>query len=151
MNNADCFRREKYASDVINLRNTAWYTDIHADYTAQGIIVLLPHGRIIAGYEWTANGEKVYFPEIFDDESDAAHMADEHARVFAESSREDSQRYEDARTLENAIEDSIDRLRECIALRHRSCMAYVRDEIAELIEKIRADRETLATEYKDCI
>jgi hypothetical protein len=149
MDNAECFRREKYASDVISLRYTGWYTDVYDNETARGIIVLLPHGRIIAGYEWSANGEKVYFPTIYSEEGDAAHAADGHAESFAESSREESEKYQAARDLESEIEDSLIRLRECVVLRHRKCMGYVREEIADLIESIRDKRETLATDFKD--
>ncbi len=43
------------------------------------------------------------------------------------------------------------RRRECIVLRHAACMSYAQDEITELIEKIRANRETLKTEYADYV
>ena len=71
-----------------------WYTDSYQDETAVGIIASLPHGRFIAGYRWTSNDERVYFGEVFANEDDAARMADEHARVFAENCR-DSEEIED--------------------------------------------------------
>lgn len=146
------FRGEKLSSDVLGrFKDTDWYTDIDGRETARGIVARLPHGRCIAGYEWTSNGERVYFPEIFDDIEDAARMGAEHARVFAESAFEDSQQYDAARTLENEIDDAFHRLRECLALRHRACMGYVRDEIRELISGIKKRREILATEYADYV
>jgi hypothetical protein len=147
----DALRRESRADEIVNQRHKGWYTDVDCQETAFGIIVRLPHGRIIAGYRWDANGETVYYPEIFTDAEEAARMADEHARCFAEESREHSEKCQAAQEVENRIDDSLARLRECIALRHRKCMAYIRNEISELIEKIRDDRETLATEFKDYV
>ena len=82
------FRNERDACDVIRLRHTGWYTDSYQEETAVGIVVSLPHGRFIAGYRWTSNDERVYFGEVFANEDDAARMADEHARVFAENCRD---------------------------------------------------------------
>jgi hypothetical protein len=124
-----------------------YYTDSDGNGTARGIVASLPHGRFLAGYEWTDNGERVWFPGIFNDECDAAKMADEHARVFAEVAMEDSQNYARAREIEDSIESNMVRLRECIALRHMDCMAYVRNEARELIGSIRRAREVLRAEY----
>ena len=87
------FRNERELS-------TGWYTDEHCDDTAIGVVAPLPHGRYIAGYTWTCNGERVYFSQVFDDEDDAARMADEHARVFAEVQREYEQEFEQEETDE---------------------------------------------------
>jgi ribosomal protein L39E len=140
------FRGEKDCHDVLERsRHKGWYSDVDCDETAIGIIARLTHGRIIAGYRWTANDERVYFPEIFDDENDAAHMADEHARVFAEDQQSYDVKFHEMCELESTIEGELTRLRECIALRHKACMEYVRDEITELVESIRDNREKLAT------
>lgn len=82
------FRNERDAGDVVRLRHTGWYTDSFQDDTVIGIVASLTHGRFIAGYRWTANDERVYFEEVFTNEDDAARMADEHARVFAENCRD---------------------------------------------------------------
>jgi hypothetical protein len=82
------FRNERDANDVLLLSHTGWFTDRYQDETAVGIIASLPHGRFIAGYRWSSNDERVYFGEIFIDETEAAQMADEHARIFAESCRD---------------------------------------------------------------
>lgn len=78
-------------------------------------------------------------------------MADEHARVFAESAREDDEKVHEAVKLTDEVENQLQRLRECVALRHRQCMAYVRDEITEIIADIRENRETLRAEYANYI
>lgn len=88
------FRNERDAGDVIRLRHTGWYTDNYQDDTAVGIIASLPHGRFIAGYRWTGNDERVYFDDVFTNEDDAARMADEHARVFAENCRDSEEEIE---------------------------------------------------------
>jgi hypothetical protein len=149
------FRNERDAGDV--LRHTtrdrvgAWHTDVDGRETAIGFVASLPHGRFIAGYRWTSNDERVYFPDIFDDETDAAHMSDEHARVFAEMTREDSEKANHAARIGDDIEDALIRLRECMALRHKACMQYVRDEISTLCDSIRQKREELRTDYADYI
>lgn len=142
------FRNERAAHEVAGgLDHRGWFCDVDCIEKAIGIIASLTHGRFIAGYRWTSNDERVYFGEVFTNEAAAARMADEHARVFAESAREDSERYDTAQKLEIDTEDALQRLRECLPLRHKACMAYVRGEIAELLETIRSNRELLRTEY----
>lgn len=147
------FRNERDAGDILGgcMRGNAWYTDVHQDETAIGIVASLTHGRFIAGYRWTSNDERVYFGEVFTDETDAARMADDHARVFAESAREDSEQCEAAQRLESETDDALQRLRECLVLRHKACMTYVRDEISELLETIRSNRESLRTDYANYV
>lgn len=144
------FTREKYAHEIIRLDHTGWYTDSYGDI-ARGLVVALPHGRFIAGYEWSSNGERVYFPTVYDDKNDAAQAADDEARRFAEQAQEDDAKYQAARELEDKIEDGLTRLRECIALRNKACMRYVRGEAQQLIENLREWRETLRTEYANYI
>ena len=149
------FRNERDAGDVCATvrRNSGggWYTDTYHDETARGIVASLSHNRFIAGYRWTSNDERVYFGEVFTDESDAARMADEHARVFAESAMEECEKYDAAQKLEIDTENAMQRLRECLVLRHAARMHYVRDEISELLETIRGNRELLRTEYANYI
>lgn len=144
----EVFREERDAGDIVGARSApCWHTDTDGRETAYGIVARLPHGRFLAGYRWDSNDERVYFPGVFTDETDAAYMASEHARVFADVAREDSERFEAAQALETGIEENLRRLRECIALRHRECMGYVREEVAELCESIRTARETLRTDF----
>lgn len=145
----DHFRNERDAGDVVRLGHSGYYTDVYQDGLAIGIVASLPHGRFIAGYRWSDNDERVWYPAVFADEEDAAQMADEHARVFAEMAREDNEKAQAAIQLADETEDALTRLRECLALRHRACMAYVRDEARELMEKIRANRARLAGEFAD--
>ncbi len=125
-----------------------WYVDDAYHDTIRGIVVALPHGRFIAGYLASSNDERVYYSEIFDSARDAARMADEHARVIAESESEHNAQFRAAANLEDDTETALQRLRECVSLRHVACMDYVRDEIGELIETIRGNRDRLSTEFK---
>lgn len=143
----DNFRIERAAHEFIRLGHTGHYTDPHCESKAFGIVAMLTHGRFIAGYEWSDNGERVYFDSVYTDESDAARMSDEHARVFAENQMEYELKADAAHSLENKIEAELSRLTECLALRNCDNFSYARAEARELIESIRADRETLQTEF----
>ena len=151
------FRDERFSHEIVRSHPRGWYTN-HDGTTYKdgsglctGIVARLPHGRFVAGYHWGDNGERVWFATIYSDEADAAHAANGHAESWAEIRRDDSENYENARKLEREIEDAFARLRECLALRHKACMAYVRDEAHQLCEKIRTARETLKTEYADYV
>lgn len=144
---------EQEAHDVIRnagrrMDHTGWYTDNDGNELAVGIVVKFPHNRWVAGYRWDSNGERVYFPEIFDSAEDAARAADHHAERFAEDAREHDAKFREASRLEDENEDKLRRLKECIALRNKKCMQYVRDEIHELIEDVKANRERLKTEFE---
>lgn len=145
------FPREKYADEIIDILHTGWYTDINCFETARGIVVALPRGRFLAGYEWSENGERVYFADIYASAEEAARAADSEAACFAEQAREYDARYQEARRLEDEIDDNLSRLRECLALRNRPCFAHLRDEARELMGKIRAARAVLDAEYADCL
>lgn len=148
---ADYFRETKEAHDIISLRHTGYYTDLDCCHLAKGIVASLPHGKFLAGYYWEDNGEYCFYEEIYTDKEDAARAADSYAESFADEAREHDYQYRQARDLEDEIEQSLQRLRECIALRHRKCMDYVREEILELTERIRSKRKTLATEYAEFV
>lgn len=141
------FRRITPAHDFSQIKHKGWFCDVDCNDIAFGIVGSLSHGRFVAGYQLSMNGEQVFFDGLFTDEHDCALMSDEHARIVAEAEMEHSQRFNEAQELESKIEDAFSRLRECIVLRHIACMSYVREEISELIETIRNSRETLSTDY----
>ena len=146
------FRNERYCDEIArSIGHNGWFAYVDCCETMRGIVARLPHGRFIAGYVQSVNDERTYYPDVFDDEHDAALMADEHARVMAEREREYNERWHAASDLENDTESKLHRLRECIALRHRECMSYVRVEIGQLIETIRANRARLAGEFADVL
>lgn len=150
------FRREKFADEVeaAHIRHTGWYTDADAGETMRGIVAGLPHGRFIGGYYWSGNGERVYFPEVYDDEIEAARGADRQAEIVAEKEREYQERWRAAEDLRDRIERKTIRLQECLVLRKRgvrggpSYADYVR-EARQCIAAIRKARDELATNYSD--
>lgn len=147
------FRGEKFADQCeAGPDNTGWYTDMHSDGLARGIVARLSHGRFIAGYWWGDNGERVYFSQVFTDESDAARMADEHARVFAEGQQEDNAKFERAKEIEGEIEQAACELGRQFALRHHyKFRADARESIPDLLETVREKRAELARDYSDYV
>lgn len=142
------FRDERYCDELVkSISHTGWYSDEECSEKVRGIVGRLTHGRFIAGYEWSSNGERVYFGDVFDDVDDAARRADSHAEWYAETCREHDANFQAAQRLETKIEQAFARLRECLTLRNNPCFDYARDEIAELIASIRSNRDDLETNY----
>ena len=137
------FRNERDAHDILPRLHRGWFTDTDARETAIGIVAGLSHGRFIAGYRWTSNDERVYFPGVFDSEDDAARMADEHARVFADDAREDSERFDAMQMCEFNVEEKTTGLQKAIALRHRAKFGG-KPRVIDAIAELREAREELA-------
>ena len=144
------FPREVYADACLSgIRHEGWFTDSYQDEKARGIVVRLPHGKFLAGYEWSANGERVYFPEIFDSETDAAHQADGHAESFADACREHDAKYREAQNLQTEAEDMAHQLAEKLALRNDPRFPDAREEARELLTELRDLRQRLRDEFAD--
>lgn len=141
------FRNERFCDDVARVDHTGWHTDIDGDEKARGIVGNLPHGRFIAGYHWSSNDERVYFPEVYDDETEAAHAADSHAEQSAESAREDSERFDAMRDAERETEEKERGFKLAFMARHVSAdhAERARDALAEL----RSARDVLASAAAD--
>ena len=139
------FRREVYARKC----GAGWYTDVDRTMKARGIVVRLPHEKFIAGYEWDDTGERVYFPEIFDSETDAAHQADSHAESFADDCREHDAKYREAQNLQTEAEDMAQQLAEKLALRNDPRFPDAREEARELLTELRGLRQRLRDEFAD--
>lgn len=103
------FRKECYADEVENspIDHAGWFSDEECNEKVRGIVARLPHGRFISGYEWSSNGERVYFAEVFDDIREAARNADEEARIFAELCRDDDAKFREAQRLEDENETAL--------------------------------------------
>lgn len=120
------FRNERFADSIANLGHNGWYTNEDGETyrdgsgLARGIVAGLTHGRFIAGYHWGDNGERVYFLEVFTDETDAAQMADEHARVFAENEQEYNAKYNAMQDAEREIEEKEQEFKLAFMARHVS-------------------------------
>lgn len=144
------FKREFWADECVKLNHTGWYTDREdCDATYRGLVVALPHGRFIVGYYSSDNGERVYFRDLHSDKNDAAHAADDVARIWAEREADYQERRHAAENLQDHISERKEEFSRAYALRHHKQHGSTREELAELIDAIREDAETLATDYKD--
>lgn len=164
---------ERFADEVARFDHEGWFTDgDEASETARGIVARLPHGRFLAGYLMSMNGERVYFAELFDDESDAARMADKHARVIGEDESDHARRWREAQSVQDDADECVARIakmRAChsdaIAAREalRRESAYMRGDrfsaraetlrrnVAATISQLRELRERLASEFADVL
>lgn len=129
---------------------TGWYTSDDCDTgTIRGVVVTLPpvpgfpDGRFIAGTVDSDSGACVFFLDVYSEALDAARAADSEAERAAEAECDHNREWQAARDLEDKTEENETRLRECLALRHHTCMEYVRDEARKLCATIRKSRETL--------
>ena len=90
------FTRWQWCDDACSsIRHTGWWTDDCCDDKIRGIVILLPHGRFMAGWSMGEGMASTIEPGIFDDIDEAARMADEHARCAAEHEREYRQEPDD--------------------------------------------------------
>ena len=138
------FRGERFADEVDGgPDHTGWFTD-----KVRGIVGRLSHGRFIAGYHNSDNDERVYFGDVYTDESEAASAADSEAESLAEVEREYSERWRAAQRLNDKAEECVERLRAYLSARNDKRTAA--RELAECeIASIRSIREELANDYAD--
>ena len=141
------FRDERFCADVARSGHTGWFTDTDGGEKARGIVARIPHGRFIAGYHWSSNDERAYFPEVYDDETEAARAADSHAESFAESAREDSERFDAMQDAENETEEKEREFKLAFMARHVSA---AHTELArEALAELRSARGVLARATAD--
>lgn len=143
------FPRETYCDNVAGTRigHSGWFCDEDGHETARGFIVKLPHGKFLHGYELTDTRERVYFLDLLDDAEEAARYADGEAELIAERMRADDQKYREAQSLADKIDDLTARLKECLALRNHACFKALRREAFLTIEKMREAKNTLKNDY----
>ena len=84
------FTRWQWCDEACDsIQHSGWFTDEYGDSEKiRGIVVLLPHGRYMAGWSMGEGMASTLEPGVFDAIDEAAQMADEHARVAAENERE---------------------------------------------------------------
>ena len=139
-------RSVQFADDVqgAHIDHEGWYSDSEASETVRGIVASLPHGRYIPGYYWSSNGEYVLFTaRTFDDLTECARDADHEAEKYAETCRDDSERFDRMTRAESDLEDALRDLADTRALRRmgrrdtedvRECIGAVRQAREELTE-----------------
>lgn len=133
--------RVSFADTVVSMRHTGWFLDSNQDEKARGVVVRLPHGRFLAGFEdgrgiWRCAGQ------LFDTPEDAAHDADEQARIYAEEEFEYSEVWQEGAIPRDVIEEKKNDVFELLSARHNK---RVRSDIRETIADIRA----FEVEFKD--
>lgn len=101
------FKRWTWADDVpgSGIKHNGWFADLEQNQTIRGIVARLPHGRFLAGYAMGEHMAAAIEPEIFTDESQAAAMADECARIAAENEIEYQEKQAERMALEDAQND----------------------------------------------
>jgi len=88
------------------LTGREWYADDECIDTIQGLILLLPHGRFLAGYTMGQGMSSGVDADVFTDKDEAEQRADECARIVAEKER-DYQASERERLAEDERESAI--------------------------------------------
>lgn len=146
------FRNERKAHEVLShMRYTGWFSDADAEETICGMVASLPHGKFLAGYYQSMNGEVVWLNEIHDDAEDAARSGDGEAESLAEKEREYSERWREARGIaEDQIPEKIKRRTECLLLaRINHDREGMREEACNLKSEIKDLQYELSHDYKD--
>jgi hypothetical protein len=132
------FRAVRDSTEIDKRRAHGYVTDVGCDATAHGVVYSIPHGRYLAGYRWTDGGEShVVFPGVFADEYEAAQMADEHARVFANQCMAQSEKDEALLRAESGIDDSLDIIATRLTPADAAKLDALRAQLAELVETAR--------------
>ncbi len=138
------FWRIEEAHKVLSLRYTGWYGDRGlCEDLHKGLIVALPQGRWLAGYEH--DGGCFFARQVFDSDIDAAHDANEQARIAAEKQADDAEMMRQLYKLQDDEGELLNMLRMYWQIRNfgKITSIDVRQEIRFHVEKIRAVREKL--------
>lgn len=126
--------RVSFADTVVSLRHTGWFLDSFQDEKARGVVVRLPRGRFLAGFE-DSRGHGQCTGQLFDSAEDAAHDADEQARIYAEAEYEHNEAWQEGNILRGVIEEKTRDVMELFEARHHP---RVRSDIKGHIADIRA-------------
>lgn len=135
------------------VEHNGWFADCEGTGdrgVIQGVVATLSHGRMLAGYRNTDSGEYVlYCDVIYTNASDANRMADEHARVIAETEQEYDARFRAMVDAESLVESHVTDAQDAIAARNTSARnrQWARDSIERLRES-RAELEAATRAYE---
>ena len=122
-------------SKEFNRTGNAWYCDEYGDRTLTGVVFLLPHGRMVAGYEESDNdGIALSLDTVYTCEREAFRAADELARIVAEHEREYNEGYNAAQRAVEALEEASD----------------VRQQALKLLQDLRPLRKTMTAPASVC-
>lgn len=126
--------RVSFADELVSRRHTGWFLDACQNEKARGVVVRLPRGRFLAGFEdgrgsWRCAGQ------LFDTPEDAAHDADEQARIYAEAEFEYNEAWHEGDILRGVIEE---KTRDVLGLFDARHHPRVRRDIVAHVADIRA-------------
>lgn len=84
------FTRWQWCDDVegAGIDHTGWWVDDYCDGKMRGVVILLPHGRFIAGWSMGEHMASTIEPPLFDDIVEAARYADSCAELAVDNERE---------------------------------------------------------------
>lgn len=95
--------RWKWCDDVVSsIRHKGWFCDPYQDETIRGLVVLLPHGRYLAGWSMGEGMASEVGGYIYTDIKEAARAADQCAEYAAERERDYQEEEERKRQEEEA-------------------------------------------------
>lgn len=155
-------RSWEYADNICKRFPRGFFADFHCigdRGIVRGVVFSLPHGRFLPGYHWTDNDEFViYVNQSHDDEEQCAHEASGYADTYAESLRDDDERFQAMTEAETACDDKESEFRKAWAdyraivaaamhspARFATLASERREEIREIVESLRVMREELKT------
>lgn len=112
------FRFTGYCDEIRrSIGHTGWYCDEHQERALRGVVYQIParNGvpQYLSGYQESDNDSVVLYLDSFEAEpAEAAHHADEHARICAESEREYSESWSAGSQAGQAVQEALDALRD---------------------------------------
>ena len=101
--------RWKWADEIkaAHINHTGWHSDEYGDSEKiRGLVVYLPHGRMLAGWSMGEGMASAVEGDIYTDETDAARAADSIAENVAEREREYQAEQEEERRQEEENQGS---------------------------------------------
>lgn len=139
--------------DGSHIDHKGWYDHPDTSTVYRGLVIRLPHGRFLAGYHMTMNGESVIFQNVYSGEDgaiDAALDADSEAQYYAEKEYEYQERFIMKAALADELDDLQRNFRRMFKLRHTDGFDSASDyrDIEWHIEKMR-DTKNKLKDYKD--
>jgi len=135
--------------EILRLGHSGWYVDTIYEDTCEGRVYRLPHGRYLAGYTDGFNPDAVCLDvrTVYDCERDAAHAAEEMARIYAEDARESFERGQAAWYYYQALEDRAQLRYEILDVcRARSALG---DSARSIVTRLMAERYQIGRKMRE--
>jgi hypothetical protein len=148
----------QYSDEITRIDHRGWYaSDDGSRGVVRGFVASLPHGRYLPGYHCTDNDEFVIFTgSVFDDAKECARDADTEAEWYAETLRDDDERFRRMVDAESMIESRESDIRAAWEdyraawsgfledPRHATAARRAREWVRELLQNLRDDRREYA-------